>query len=154
MPAGRPTLYTTEIAREICDAIAESMFSLKTLCERNPHWPRSRTIREWRRTNKEFMRMYADAKEDQSDLMAEEILEIADDVSRDTIIKTNRDGDESYECANHEWINRSRLRVDSRKWVASKLKPKTYGDKVDLSPSLENPFLQNANELDAKSSTE
>ena len=150
MPAGRPTLYTTEIAKEICNQISETMFSLKTLCERNPHWPKSTTIRDWRREKKEFSAMYAQAKEDQADLMVEQILEIADNVNKDTVIKTTKDGEE-YEMANNEWINRSRLRVDTRKWAAARLRPKAYGDKLDTSPSLENPFLQNANELDAQS---
>lgn len=152
MPGGRPTLYTIEIAKEICAQIAETMFSLKTLCERNPHWPKSQTIRDWRREKKEFSMMYAVAKEDQADLMVEQILEIADDVNKDTIIRTTKNGDE-YECANNEWINRSRLKVDTRKWAAARLRPKAYGDKVDTSPSLENPFLQNANEIDEESST-
>jgi hypothetical protein len=150
MPAGRPSLYNTELGIEICEAIAECMLSLKTLCTQNPHWPHSRTIRQWRRTNKEFQHLYAQAKEDQSDLMVEEILEIADESSLDTIIKTDKDGNE-HEVCNSEWINRSRLKVDTRKWVASKFRPKIYGDKVDNSPSIENPFLQNANEIDEES---
>lgn len=70
--------------------------------------------------------------------MADEIQDIADDGSNDymTIVK----GDESYNVVNHEAINRSRLRVDSRKWIASKLLPKKYGDKqVDVSV---NPIVQ------------
>ena len=152
MPGGRPTLYTTEIAREICDTIAECMLSLKTLCEKNPHWPRSRTIRTWRLENKEFQLLYARAKEDQADLMVEEILEISDNVDKDTIIKTSKDGEE-YEIANHEWINRSRLRVDTRKWAAARLKPKAYGDKSDVNITQESPFQLNATELDDEKSS-
>jgi hypothetical protein len=126
-PGGRPSLYTNELATEICDLIAGGFKSLKTLCEENPHWPDQRTIRDWVRNKKEFSHMYAQAKDDQADLFVEEMLEIADNSSNDTITKTRQDGSE-YEVCNNEWINRSRLRVDTRKWIAAKFKPKKYGD--------------------------
>ena len=61
--------------------------------------------------------------------MGQEILEIADDASRDTKIVTNKNGSTS-EVADHEWINRSKLRVDARKSLKSKIAPKKYGDRV------------------------
>jgi hypothetical protein len=72
--------------------------------------------------------MYARAKEQQADLLAEEIIEIADDSSKDL------QGYDDYNnpIENKEFVNRSKLRVDARKWVASKLKPKKYGDKLEL----------------------
>lgn len=126
-PVGRPTIYNDEIAREICDAIATNSKSLMTLCSLNPHWPGERTIRTWFREKPEFQQMYAQAKDDQSEMFVEQIIDIADDVSNDTITKIRPDGSE-YEVCNSEWINRSRLRVDTRKWLASKYKPKKYGD--------------------------
>lgn len=82
---------------------------------------------------KSFMRQYARAREAQADFLAEEIIEIADDGSNDymTIVK----GDKEYNVEDKEVTNRSRLRVDSRKWIASKLKPKKYADKLDLNHS-------------------
>jgi hypothetical protein len=56
--------------------------------------------------------------------MVEEILEIADDASRDTIQT------EHGQRADNEWIARSRLRVDARKWLMARLAPKKYGDKM------------------------
>ena len=72
---------------------------------------------------------YARACEDGIELLADEMLEIADDTSRDTI--TTEGGNET---ANHEWIARSRLMVDVRKFLLSKRLPKKYGDssKVDV----------------------
>ena len=61
--------------------------------------------------------------------MGQEILEISDDASRDTKIVTNKD-DSPAEVAEHELINRSKLRVDARKWLMSKIAPKKYGDRV------------------------
>ncbi len=58
--------------------------------------------------------------------LAEEILEIADDGSNDTY-----ETEDGHEKVNTDVINRSRLRVDTRKWLMSKLAPKKYGDKVE-----------------------
>lgn len=64
--------------------------------------------------------------EQRSESMFEEILEIADETSRDTI------DTETGEKANTEWISRSRLRVDARKWMLSKMVPKKYGERLAI----------------------
>lgn len=101
--------------------------------------PAVRTILSWlldgekeegKQAHKDFLRSYVRAREEQADFLAEEILEIADDGSNDLMTITK--GDASYETENKEVTNRSKLRVDARKWIASKLKPKKYGDKLDL----------------------
>ena len=61
----------------------------------------------------------------QAHILAEEIISISDNSTHDTVY----DQDGNAKC-NNEWIARSRLRVDSRKWIASKMLPKLYGDKV------------------------
>jgi|SRR5579864_9435584 hypothetical protein len=127
---GVPLTYTKEIGEEICRKIAVSDYGLKRLCAENPHWPCRQTILEWRIKIDEFGVMYAKAKQDQVETLIDDCLDIADDTSRDTIIKTNKDGDE-YEVCNTEWINRSRLRIDTRKFLAQKLAPKIYGDKKE-----------------------
>lgn len=124
MPAGRPTTYTEELGKEICHTIANSSKSLRTISiEFNVPL---RTLLDWLSVNKEFSQQYAQAKEQQADFLAEEMLEIADETSDDTIYT------DKGPIENREWINRSRLRVDTRKWIASKLKPKKYADRVDL----------------------
>jgi len=72
-----------------------------------------------------FCDQYVRAREAQADRLAEEILEIADDGSNDTY--TDENGNER---TNQEVVARSRLRVDARKWLASKMAPKKYGDKI------------------------
>jgi len=79
-----------------------------------------------------YSERYARAKEIQVDKIVEDAIDIADETSNDTLVKMDKNGDE-IESANSEWINRSRLRVDTRKWLASKLMPKKYGDKLELS---------------------
>ena len=75
----------------------------------------------------EFSQQYAHAREAQADKLAEEILLIADDGSNDTY--TDGDGNCRTDA---EAIQRSKLRVDARKWLASKMAPKKYGDKVAI----------------------
>lgn len=120
--------YNQQIAEEICDAIACDSKGLRRLCEENPHWPERRNIYHWCKKHPEFRLQYLQAKEHQIEALVDEILDIADDTSRDTILKTNNDG-EQVEAYNSEWVNRSRLRIDTRKWLAGKLAPKIYGDK-------------------------
>ena len=125
---GRPTDYTEEAADAICAMIATTNLSMKSICEQLGY--PTGTVLAWLSREPTFQEKYARAKDMQADLLAEEILDIADDGSNDfmTIVK----GDREYEVENKEVTNRSRLRIDSRKWLAGKLRPKKYGDKVDL----------------------
>jgi hypothetical protein len=122
---GRPTKYSEAIAKRICDEIANSSKGLAALCREIEEFPDRRTIYNWLQENESFFRMYARAKSIQADYLAEEILEISDCKYGDE--KISKDGEI---IPDNEFINRSRLRVDSRKWLASKLLPKIYGDKV------------------------
>lgn len=118
--------YTEKIARQICDRISTSHDSLKVICEEVDIVPS--TVFKWLTEIPEFSEQYARAREAQADYLADEILTIADDGSNDTIV-TN----DGTMIENKEWTNRSKLRVDARKWIASKLKPKKYGDKIEHS---------------------
>ena len=75
--------------------------------------------------HEEFVRQYARAREAQAEVRADEIVDIADDVLSD--FTKDKDGKVTV---NHDHIQRSRLRVDARKWIAAKLLPKRYGDKM------------------------
>ncbi len=118
---GRPSKYTPAVAEAICAALADGM-SLRALCAQ-PDMPGMTTVMRWLAdpSKPEFRLQYAHAREAQADLLAEEILEIADGcshtISKDGCIETNR-----------ELIARARLRIDSRKWLASKVAPKKYGN--------------------------
>jgi len=131
---GRPTDYNAEIAALICERVATSTLGLRLLCEQSD-MPSKFTVNLWRYKHTEFSTLYAQAKLVQADLLAEECLDIADDDSRDT--KVNFDGEE---VCNTEFIARSRLRIDTRKWLAAKLLPKQYGliaeDKKSISESI------------------
>jgi hypothetical protein len=130
--SGRPTDYNDEIATEICDRIASSSNGLRKLCSENSHWPDHATIYKWIFRHPAFGDKYAQAKARQVEILVDEILEIADNTSRDKIIKIDKNGNKREVCDN-EYVNRSRLRIDTRKWIACKLAPKIYGDRAEKS---------------------
>lgn len=72
--------------------------------------------------------MYARAREDRADVLADEIVAIADEVQ--TTQKVGQDGETMDVVFDSVAVQRNKLRVDARKWAASKLKPRSYGDKM------------------------
>ncbi len=121
---GRPTIYSKELAETICEKTATSSKGIVTIC--NELNIGLTTVWRWLDNNDEFRQLYARAKDQQADFMADEINEIADNASNDIIVTENGI------APNHISVARDRLRIDARKWVAAKLKPKKYGDKVDV----------------------
>ena len=93
---------------------------MRTVCEPD-EMPNKGTVFRWLRTHEEFSDQYAKAKSDSADALLEDMLHIADDDKED--------------------VQRSRLRVDVRKWAASKLKPKKYGDKLELGSDPNRPLI-------------
>jgi hypothetical protein len=126
-PQGRPPKYSEQMADEICHAIATHSMGLERICAKFPHFPDKATIWAWKLKYPTFYDKYLKAKLIQAELHVEECFDISDDVSNDK--KINIHGDE---VTNNEAVNRSRLRVDTRKWVASKLLPRTYGDRQQV----------------------
>lgn len=121
-------MYNTEMATRICEGIASGR-SLRTICE-DEAMPDKATVFRWLAAHEDFRDQYARAREAQADAMLEEILDIADDGKNDSY--TDEEGNVR---TNQDVIARSRLRVDTRKWAMSKMAPKKYGDKLDLSHS-------------------
>lgn len=116
--------YSEEVVSIICDRLAEGE-SLRAICS-SEGMPSTTSVKRWLREKEDFRAQYAQARESQAEHYLDEIIEIADDSSQDT------EYGESGPKANNEWINRSKLRVDTRKWAMSKLAPKKYGDKLDV----------------------
>jgi hypothetical protein len=125
-PVGSPTDYTEELANRICETVATSPLGTNKLCIIHKEWmPSPDTIYKWRYRHQEFADKYAMAKARQAELMAEELIDIADDGINDTYVD-----DQGNVKTDTDVVARSRLRVDTRKWYASKLAPKIYGDKM------------------------
>lgn len=109
---GRPSKYSDEMAEKICEKIANGR-SLRSICAEDG-MPTTSTVCKWLIENKEFSEQYARAREEQADSFADEIIDIADSVAP-----------EAGEVA------KAKLQIDARKWKASKMAPKKYGDKVE-----------------------
>jgi hypothetical protein len=132
MPAGRPSDYTQEIADRICQQLASGM-SLREVC-RSDDMPAESTVRLWALEDRDgFSAQYTRAREIGYHSMADELLEIADDAANDWM-ERNGDDNEGWQL-NGEHVQRSRIRLDTRKWLLSKALPKVYGDKLDHTSS-------------------
>ena len=141
MPAGRPSKYTPEMVERVCEVIETTSGSLEDAFYDRDDLPAYRTVLNWERDHAEFVPRLSRAREIRAHVMVENALAIADESDRDTITKTGRNGEE-YDSPNGEWMARSRLRYESRKWHASKLNQRVYGDKqaIDLGGQPGNPL--------------
>ena len=120
------SLYTPEIAEVILERLADGE-SLRGIC-RDEGMPSEGAVRWWAIVDHDgFAARYAHAREIGAAKLAEDLLEIADDGRNDTYI--TEDGEER---TNHEVVMRSKLRLDTRKWLLSKFLPKTFGDRVEI----------------------
>ena len=113
---------TPEMEDRIITLVANSTDGLSKLCRINDDLPDPATVRRHIVNSETFCNRYARAKEEQADVMAEEIVSIADEL-------------EERDELSSEMVAAARLRVDARKWIASKLKPKKYGEKLDVDHS-------------------
>ena len=136
-PKGNPFKSGTRWNREavleyISERFATSSLGLKLILDSSEHkMPVMSTVQLWISTDEQLSGIYARGKVKQADYMAEEILSIADDATNDYMAVMNADGSER-DVLNSEHVQRSRLRIDSRKWLMSKLIPKKYGDRLAL----------------------
>lgn len=126
--AGRPSDYSQELADAICAELAMGL-SLRTVCS-DEDLPSAATVFSWLRKYPEFLEQYTRAKQESADAMADEVLDIADDGHNDWMLRYFN-GHKAY-VENGEAVNRSRLRVETRKWLMAKMKPKKYGEKLDV----------------------
>lgn len=153
---GRPSSYTDKIAAEICDRMANGQ-SLRRVCS-DPIMPSKATVMNWLNdeARKSFLDQYVRARELLADFYAEDTIDIADEEV--TMIKKSKhqpakDGDEGSDEEEIEVVfdptavARNRLRVDARKWYASKLAPKKYGDKLELAGDPNSPLVVQINKL-------
>lgn len=130
----RPTTYNEETAAKLCGYLSIGE-SLRKAC-RHPGMPAPSTVFLWLAEHDEFSEQYARAKEEAADMFIEDILEIADDAKKDKfpVYHLNDEGEKvliGYNESKNS-VQRARVRIDSRKWLAMKLKPKKYGDKVTI----------------------
>lgn len=130
---GRPSSYTEEIAASICERIANGD-SAKEACKALK--VNEGTLYEWLKKDAAFQERYAHARERQADKYASEIVAIADELQ----VEAHYQGEDVKLDVSSASVARNRLRVDARKWVASKLAPKKYGEKLEVAGDAESPL--------------
>lgn len=119
---GRPEIWNPKLADQVCEQIALGK-SLRTLCK-DPDMPGITTIFKWLRERAEFAEQYARATKERSEAFAEDILEDAENIQ--TVIVGGEDRSDNAR------VNAVKIKIDTKKWLMSKIQPKKYGDKLDL----------------------
>jgi hypothetical protein len=122
----QPAIYTEEIGQAICERLkrGETLIAIG----RDPLMPSRAVVYRWLAAHESFRDEYARARDAQADHFAEEIVDIAD--SEPSLIFKNVDGVD-VASVDSTAVNLLRLRIDARKWYASKVAPKKYGDKIE-----------------------
>lgn len=112
---GRPSDYTDEIAEKICNRLADGE-SLRAIC-RDEGMPDRTTVRRWLIAQPTFRLQYAQARQDQADSYADRIM------------------DEMAAAQTTESAAVARVRIDALKWLACKLHPRAYGERIGIEHS-------------------
>lgn len=124
-PRGRPTVVTPEVKAEVIRRVAAGE-SLRAIC-RDDHMPSRSNIQDALPKDSNFQAQYTEAQENRFWGIADELMEIADDESQDIITRPSEYGPNP--TPNMVAVQRARTRIDTRKWLLSKMLPKTFSDK-------------------------
>lgn len=121
-PVGRPTKYTQVLADEICERISLGA-SMRSVC-RDDAMPEMQTIWRWLREKKVFSERYASATAERTESQQEDLIEMGDEAIEKAQVVDSK--------ASNAVVSAYKLKADNLKWSMSKMKPKKYGDKLDL----------------------
>lgn len=127
MPAELYIPFDSTIADAICDAIATQSKGLGSILDDLGKPINPSTFYRWLQRDEELRNRYARARADQAQVMADEIAHIADNTELGEVITDKGD---KVEIRRGDMIEHRKLRIESRKWLAAKLLPKVYGDKI------------------------
>lgn len=143
MPAGRPSIYTEEIVDTICErlCLGESLRSIL----KDDDLPSMPTVMRWLMNKPEFESKYIRARRMQAEVWADEMIDIADDSTNDYM---KRKGKEEGIEVNQENLQRSKMRLEQRRWFAEKLLPKIYGPKLAVGGTDDLPPIKTTKALD------
>lgn len=123
-----------QVAADAVCVMLEDGKSLRAACRELELTPSH--VLQWTKANPAFEKQYACAREAGYKLLADEIIDIADE----KVVQVRYDGEDTTLDLSPTAIARNRLRVDTRKWMLSKMLPKIYGDKLELSGDAANPI--------------
>jgi hypothetical protein len=110
--------------------------------------PNISTVIRWLAADEDFARKYTRAREMQAEILADEMLDIADDDKSDRIDIKDKDGKIIKTEQNNVAVARSKLKLEQRRWWAEKLRPKVYGNKVAVGGADDMPAIKTSQQLD------
>lgn len=125
---GRPSKFDKQLCLDICEDMAAGK-SLRQACE-DRGVAHTTVLGHFLDNTEGVFEHYARARKIQAELMYDEMMEIADDGSNDYMERLNKDGHHIGWQENGEWVSRSRLRLDARKWTLARIQPKRFGDRL------------------------
>jgi hypothetical protein len=134
---GRPSKYTDKLAALICERVlmGESLVQITS----DKSMPAARTVYYWIANNEKFLQMYTKAKEDQQETYIDELIDIADNQCSTAVMVEGQplliDG-KPLTTVTPASVSHAKLRIETRKWTAAKLKPRKYGNHNSVSIDL------------------
>jgi hypothetical protein len=126
---GRPSAFSEDLAAEICERIALGETLTSIVAE--PHMPDPATVWRWQRADDEFRKRIAHAREEQTRVWADQIIDLSDDSTNDWTTRTRANG-EPERVLDREHIERVKVRISSRQWLMARINRADYGDKSQI----------------------
>lgn len=129
-PMGRPSSYTDAVATQIIERLSNGE-PLREIC-RDDNMPAWTTVYAWMKVRPELAERFAHAREAGEEAIGQDCLRIADDASNDWMEKYDKDGECIGWQLNHDHVQRSKLRIETRLKLLAKWNPKKWGEKIDM----------------------
>ena len=127
---GRPTKYTPEIARVICEQLSDGI-PLRQICRENAGFPAWRTVYDWMWRDAELSTAIARARDIGYDALAEECLFIADNLhigTKKVFSSGAKEGEDSMTVTEEDLLGHRKLQIETRLKLLAKFNPKKYGE--------------------------
>jgi hypothetical protein len=140
---GRPTVFNQTIANTICIRISEGKSLREILKEEG--MPAQSSVYEWLIARPDFTEQYSRAREEQAETLADEIIAIADEMPEIIAVTDKKTGALIEHKLDGAFLLWQKNRIEARKWTAMKLKPKKYGDRLQVAGTKGEPM-----EIEAK----
>jgi len=122
---GRPSLYTEELANEICVRLGLGE-SLRKICL-DERIPSLATVMTWLSRKPDFLEQYTRAREIQAETQFDELIDIVDQPPELSYV-TDKNGELVEVKFDSSYVQWMKLRVDTRKWTAARMAPKKYAE--------------------------
>ena len=130
----RDTRARASLVAEICERLSQGESLTGVFDKPKPGYPNIVTFWRWTRDDPEVCKLYDDATAARSERYAEEIAAIADEEPEYERTQFGEKRDQGF-------IAWQKNRIDARKWIASKLTPKKYGDRTVIAGDADNPLI-------------